>query len=51
MTSAILKGNSKADIQMLIDFAKKIGIDAKILTQEEIEDVGLTFAIKDGETR
>lgn len=50
MTTAILKGNSKSDIQMLIDLAKKIGIDAKILTQEEIEDVGLAFAIKEGET-
>jgi hypothetical protein len=50
MTTAILKGNSKADIQLLIDIARKIGIDAKILTQEEIEDVGLAFAIKEGET-
>jgi len=50
MTTAILKGNSKADIKMLIDLAKKIGIDAKILTQEEIEDVGMAYAIKEGET-
>jgi hypothetical protein len=29
MTSAILKGNSKSDIQLLLDLAKKMGITAK----------------------
>jgi hypothetical protein len=50
MTTAVLKGESKGDIQMLVDLAKKIGINARILNQEEIEEIGMGYAIRDGET-
>ena len=50
MTTALLNGESKGDIQMLVELAKKIGIEARILNQEEIEDIGMGYAIEGGET-
>jgi hypothetical protein len=50
METAVLQGNSKADLKMLTDIAKKIGITVKYLTEEEKEDIGLLKAIKEGRT-
>lgn len=50
MTSAILKGHSKSDIKLLLDLAKKMGITAKFLTEEEAEDMALGYAVKEGDS-
>ncbi|HWZ15779.1 MAG TPA: hypothetical protein VNW95_11135 [Mucilaginibacter sp.] len=50
MESAIISGNSKKDIQLLVTLAEKMGIKAKFLTKDDIEDFALANAIKEGET-
>jgi hypothetical protein len=50
MESAIISGTSKKDIKLLISIAEKMGIKAKFLTKEDLEDFGLAKAIKEGET-
>ncbi len=51
MQTAILNSNSKTDLKLLLDLAKKMGIKAKVLTNSEIEDIGLINAIKLGRTK
>jgi len=50
MITAVFETESKSDLDLLIKLAKKIGINTRILTQEEIEDIGLAGAINAGET-
>ncbi len=50
MQTAILKSDSNTDLKLLIELAKKIGIKAKILTDYEIENIGLAMAVKEGRT-
>jgi len=50
MESAILTGNSKKDIQLLISIAEKMGINAKFLTKDEMEDFAMGKAIIEGRT-
>ena len=50
MESAILSGKSKKDIQLLITIAEKMGITAKFITKDDLEDFVMAKAIKDGET-
>lgn len=50
MKSAILTSESKKDLQLLIDLAKKIGVKTRVLTDEQLEDIGLVKAIKEGRT-
>ena len=51
MQTVILNSKSKSDLKILVDLAKKIRIDTKVLSESEIEDIGLAFAIKDGRTK
>jgi hypothetical protein len=51
METAILKSRSKNDLKLLLDLAKKTGIDVRQLTKEEAEETGLFSAIKRGRTR
>lgn len=46
METAILKSRSKNDLKLLLDLARKIGIDVRLLTNEEAEETGLFNAIK-----
>ena len=50
MESAILTGNSKKDIKLLITLAEKMGISAKFLSKDDLEDLGLGKAIIEGKT-
>ena len=50
MQTVILNSDSKVDLKLLLALAKKLGIQAKILTKEEIEEMGLANAIKKGKT-
>ena len=50
MESAILTTNSEKDLQLLLILAKKMGVKGKILSIEQLEDLGLKNAIKKGRT-
>ena len=50
MESAIVTTNSKNDLQLLLVLAKKMGIKSKLLSKEQLEDIGLKKAIDIGRT-
>ena len=50
MKSAILTSDSNKNLQILIELAEKLGIKTKLLTEEQLEDIGLIKAIKSGRT-
>ena len=50
METAILNSNSKADLKLILDLARKIGVKTRILTEADIEEIGLANAIKSGKT-
>jgi hypothetical protein len=50
MESAIISGKSKKDIQLLVTIAEKMGIKAKFITKDDLEDFAIAKAIKEGET-
>lgn len=41
METLILNSKSSADLKLLADLAKKLGVSVKHLTDEEIEDMGM----------
>ena len=45
LETAILKSKSKSDLRLLLDLARKIGIDARLLTPSEAEETGADFSI------
>ena len=51
MQTVIFKSKSKSDLKLLTDLAKKIGVNTKVLSESEIEEIGLAFAIKKGRTK
>ena len=50
MEGAILHTDSSNDLNLILKLAKKLGISAKKLSKEEIEDYGLSIAINEGRT-
>jgi hypothetical protein len=50
MEAAIISGNSKKDIRLLISIAKKMGLDVKSISGSDIENAVISTAIKEGET-
>lgn len=50
MQTALLTGDSKTNINLLIELARKLGIKATLLSEEDIEDIGLAKAMKEGRT-
>lgn len=50
MESAILSTKSQKDLNLILKLAEKIGISTRMLTQEEMEDYGLSNAIDTGKT-
>lgn len=50
METAIINSSSKTDLKLLLDIAKKIGIKVKVLSESEMEDIGMFYAIKSGRT-
>lgn len=39
METAILKSNSKENLNLLLDLAKKLEMNVKMLSQDEVEDI------------
>ncbi|MDX2190026.1 MAG: hypothetical protein SFY32_09195 [Bacteroidota bacterium] len=50
MQTILLNSNSKSDIKLLLDLAKKIGMKSNVLNESEMEEIGLINAIKNGRT-
>jgi len=50
METVVLRSNSKENLKLITDLAKKIGVTVKYLRDEEKEDIGLAVAIKKGRT-
>ena len=50
MQTIILNSESKSDSKLLLDLAKKIGIKSRVLSESEIEEIGLVNSIKLGRT-
>jgi len=50
METVVLKSESKENLKLLTNLARKIGIKVKFLTKEEAEDIGLLSAILTGRT-
>ncbi len=50
MQKAVLESESVSDLKLLLDLAKKLGIKSKILSMDEIEEIGMANAIKIGQT-
>ena len=48
METALLNSESKSDMQILLQLAKKLGVKVKSLTQDEIEDWVLAKRIEAG---
>ncbi len=51
MKSAILTSDSSKNLKILIELAERLGIKTKMLTEQQLEDIGLIRAIKHGRTR
>lgn len=50
MQTVILNSESKTDLKLLIDLAKKIGVHSRVLSESEIEEIGLVNSIRIGRT-
>ena len=50
MEAMIIKGKSRRDLELLLKLALKFRLKAKILSEEEKEDIGLSIAIQKGKT-
>ena len=50
MESAILHTDSNQDLSLILQLAKKLGISARKLSKDEIENYGLSISIAEGKT-
>ncbi len=50
METVILHSNSRENMKLITELARKIGVTVKYLTDEEKEDIGMALAIKEGRT-
>ena len=50
MEGLLLTGESRKDVKMLEDLARKIGLKTRSINNEEMEELGLITAMKKGRT-
>lgn len=48
METVIIKARTKSDIKFLLDLAKRIGVSAKTVNTDELEDAQLISLIEEG---
>lgn len=46
MDALIIKSKNRSDLKLIKELVKKMGIESKSLSEEEIEDLGLTLLMK-----
>ncbi|WP_339811168.1 hypothetical protein [uncultured Imperialibacter sp.] len=47
MSSIVVNPKSEKELRFLSELLQKLGIDAKVLSDEEAEDLGLSLLIRD----
>jgi len=47
MKALLIKSNSQAELKFLSDLLKKLGVSARVMDIEEIEDYGMSMLMKD----
>ncbi|WP_416864665.1 MAG: hypothetical protein ACMVP2_19150 [Imperialibacter sp.] len=50
MKTAILSSASDSDIELLLQLANKLGIKARILTNQDAEDLAMAYLIDEAKT-
>ncbi|MEX0966271.1 MAG: hypothetical protein WD077_03470 [Bacteroidia bacterium] len=50
MKTALISSESGKDLKLILEIAKRMGLNFKQLSDEEIEDFGLIEAIRSGKT-
>jgi len=50
METIVLQSNSKENLRLIADLARKIGVTVKYPTDEEKEDIGMANAMRKGRT-
>jgi len=50
METLILTGEKKSEMNLIVEIAQKFGIKSRKLSSDDIEEIGLLMAIKNGET-
>ncbi len=48
METLVLKSETKSELKIIADLAKKLGIKTRFFSEEEKEDIGIVNAIKQG---
>ena len=48
METIVLKGDSKSNAKLLLELAKKLNFSARQISDEEAEDIGLYYFVKEG---
>jgi len=48
MSGLIITASNKTDLKLFSDLAKRIGVNVKLLSDEEIIDLGLLKAMEEG---
>ena len=48
MSSLLITATNKSDLQLFIDLAKRVGVKASSISDEEILDLGLLNAMSEG---
>jgi len=46
MDALIIKSQNASDLKLIKELVKKMGLESKSLSEEEIEDLGLTILMK-----
>lgn len=47
MSSIVVNPKSQQELQFLSELLKKLGVESKVLSDEDTEDLGLTVLMKD----
>jgi hypothetical protein len=50
MGAVLFQSDSKSDLKLLMELAKKLGINVKELSINDLEDIGLATAMEEGKT-
>ena len=48
MQNLLIQGKAKSDINIFIDLAKRLGLVSRVLSDEEMEEIGLLSAMEEG---
>jgi aspartate/methionine/tyrosine aminotransferase len=50
METLVIKTNSKENLSQLVQYAKELGLEVSVLSDEAYEDIALANAVREGES-